>query len=1172
VALDLGDESVFIFGTGLEPAITTQHPMHGSSRAEARNAPLNRGKIWSTNGQGVELKVFLAGRVSVEVDGVRIDEERFPGRQGRLVFAYLVAEAGRPVPHDELAEAVWGDTPPATWEKALSVVVSKLRTLLAPLGVDGSNLLTGAFGCYRVNLPAGTWIDVIAAADGVGEAEAALAAGDLEQAKGLAGRAASLARRPFLPGEEGTWVEAKRRELADALRRALGCLSEACLRLGDDAEAARWAEESIALEPYREAGYRRLMAAHAAAGNPAEALRVYERCRRLLSEELGAYPSPETEAIYRELLGGSSAAVCAASPKPRRAAVAESESEQQAQAAMPLRRFRGRGVLIGIGAAVLTAVAIAVAVTELTDGGNRTLHFVAANSLAALDSETNRLVAGVAVGAGPTGVAADEGAVWVANRDDHTVSRIDLRTKTLRQTVKVGGGPSAVAVGAGAVWVANGLEGTVSRIDPKTNEVVETIAVGNTPSAIAFGAGAVWVANADDRTVSKLDPASGDVLLTLPVDAPARGIAVGGGAVWLTDAVGNALVRVDARTHTVTPVPVGSGPTAVAFGDGAVWVANNLDGTVSRVDADRSLVTDTVQVGVAPNGIAVTPDAVWVTDEAAGTLVRVDPRSREVTTRRRLGGRPEGAAVADGSLWVAVQAGGAAHRGGTLRLLLPDGLDSIDPARAYTPESWLLLSITADGLVGFKRVGGVEGNTLVPDLATALPVPTDGGRTYTFRLREGLRFSTGRPVKASDVRYTFERLFRMRTPRPDFYEGIVGGRACKKRSKRCDLSRSIVTDDASRTVTFQLRAPDPEFLYKLALPLAAVVPAGSPAARKRPVPGTSPYRIARYEPKRLLRLVRNPHFRVWSSAAQPDGNPDVIEVRFSSDENQQVAAVERGRADWTPRVPTDRREEVRTRYAGQVHITPQAATFFVQLNTTRPPFDNALARRAVNYAVDRGRIVELAGGTDWAAPTCQVLPPNFPGYRPFCAYTANPRRGGAWSAPDLASARELVRRSGTRGMRVDMIGTTGKNAFAAGPRVVADTLRQLGYRVSLAKFPNLAAYYAAYRRGAHRLEAAEYGWGQDYPGPSSFIAGIFACNPYFCDRGFERRIGKALSLQARDPRAGNEVWARLDREVVDLAIVVPLVNPKQIDFVSRRVGNYQHHPVFGALISQLWVR
>ena len=112
----------------------------------------------------------------------------------------------------------------------------------------------------------------------------------------------ACSRQPFLPGEDGAWVDAKRRELDDVQGRALNVLAEACLRLGDAPEAAKWAEQAIALEPFRESGYRRLMEAHAAAGNRAEALQVYERCRLLLAEELGAYPSPETDSIYRQLL------------------------------------------------------------------------------------------------------------------------------------------------------------------------------------------------------------------------------------------------------------------------------------------------------------------------------------------------------------------------------------------------------------------------------------------------------------------------------------------------------------------------------------------------------------------------------------------------------------------------------------------------------------------------------------------------------------------------------------------------------------------------------------------------------------------------------------------------------------------------------------------------------
>jgi alpha-glucoside transport system substrate-binding protein len=304
-----------------------------------------------------ELKVFLMGRVAVEAAGVLMDEERFPGRQGRLLFACLVLEQGRPVPRDELAEVLWEEAPPATWEKALTVLVSKLRVLLADLGVDDAKTLTSAFGCYRLSLPEGTWVDVIAADHALRKAEAALETDDAEQAKTVALHAASLARPTFMPGEDGAWVEAKRRELVEGRRRALSCLAEACLRSGDEVEAAKWAEETIALEPYRETGYRQLMAAHAAAGNRAEALRVYERCRVLLATELGAYPSPETESVYRELLRAPASEGVAASSETR-TPVGEPELERAGtgERAVPPpeapggdgRGWRRRLVLVGL--------------------------------------------------------------------------------------------------------------------------------------------------------------------------------------------------------------------------------------------------------------------------------------------------------------------------------------------------------------------------------------------------------------------------------------------------------------------------------------------------------------------------------------------------------------------------------------------------------------------------------------------------------------------------------------------------------------------------------------------------------------------------------------------------------------------------------------------------------
>ena len=276
-----------------------------------------------------------------------MDEERFPGRQGRIVFAYLAAQNGRPVPRDELADLLWNDELPATWVKALGVLMTKLRALLEECGIDGSTALTSAFGCYKLSLPPGSWIDLDEAREALERAEAELAVGDLIEARAQAAIAAELARRVFLPGEDGPWVEERRRDLHDALVRAVECLRDASFGDGDFAEAVRQAEEVIRLEPFRESGYRRLMEANAAAGNPAEALRVYERCRRFLADELGAYPSPETEAVYLDVLRAENAPDEPVDPGGQRSPE-------------PRRQRRRTPMLIAVGVLLVAGVALAV--------------------------------------------------------------------------------------------------------------------------------------------------------------------------------------------------------------------------------------------------------------------------------------------------------------------------------------------------------------------------------------------------------------------------------------------------------------------------------------------------------------------------------------------------------------------------------------------------------------------------------------------------------------------------------------------------------------------------------------------------------------------------------------------------------------------------------------------
>ncbi len=256
----------------------------------------------------MELRITLAGTVSIGGGGgsghQRVDGTEL-GPRGRTALAYLVLERDRLVPRDELADAVWGEGVPPTWRAALRGVLGRVRTTLAS-GVSPELVLACDQGCYQLRLPPPVEVDVERASADLASARFALERGDPEMAHERAARAVAIARRGFLPGTTGQWVERRQAELRELRVEGLEIVSDAGAALGRAADALHAAEEALAIQPLRESAHVRVMTAHARAGNDGEALRAYERCRQVLVEELGAFPSATTEATYLSLLGTSS--------------------------------------------------------------------------------------------------------------------------------------------------------------------------------------------------------------------------------------------------------------------------------------------------------------------------------------------------------------------------------------------------------------------------------------------------------------------------------------------------------------------------------------------------------------------------------------------------------------------------------------------------------------------------------------------------------------------------------------------------------------------------------------------------------------------------------------------------------------------------------------------------
>jgi len=522
--------------------------------------------------------------------------------------------------------------------------------------------------------------------------------------------------------------------------------------------------------------------------------------------------------------------------------------------------------------------------------------------------------------------------------------------------------------------------------------------------------------------------------------------------------------------------------------------------------------------------------------------------------------------------------------GGTFTILANSSFGVADPAQNYTLEEWQLLINTHDGLTQFARVAGVPGTKLVPDLATSIPTPTNGGKTYVFHIRRGIKFSNGQTLTPSAFVTTFERQFTVPGP-TSFYSDIVGASACS--TKGCNLSKGVVANDSNYTLTINLTAPDAEIMDQLALPFAYAVPPNTSLklTGNNVPPGTGPYMWKSYNPNTEAVLVRNPYFHVWNAQAQPAGYPNEIIEKYGLQVSNEVTEVENGEANEVfdgDQIPSDQLTQLNSpKYAGQVHVNTLTADWYMALNTKQPPFNNLQARQAINYAANRSAYVKIAGGPSLAVPACQILPPNFPSYKPYCPFTTGSQT--VWSGPNLAKAKALVKASGTAGEHVIVDGTNDQVGTALVQQMISD-LDSIGYKAS----PQLLSASIQYPYVQNSTNSAKWNvgwsaWYQDYPAPADFLNVLLGCGSIhpnsdaspniaaFCDPSIQAQINKAESEEATDPSAAAALWTTIDHEDTLQAPWVDLYNPKQIDFLSKNVNGYKWNPQWYILIDQLWL-
>jgi YVTN family beta-propeller protein len=844
----------------------------------------------------------------------------------------------------------------------------------------------------------------------------------------------------------------------------------------------------------------------------------------------------------------------------------------------PSPPWRRRVLLVPIALA-LALVAISI---PLLRSGDVVLD-VPTNSIARINAEDGSLEVSTPLGERPGASAIGFGSIWVAEPDRGVVVRLDLEDGSITDTIRVGTSPSGMAVGEGSVWITNAGDGTVSRINPGTNEVSQLLRAGSSPSGIAVGGGALWIADTIGTALLRIDPTSG---AERAVALPGRpsGVTFTPNGVWVSVAPAG-IVRIDPEDASVTLTKaVGTAPSAVLLTFGSIWVANHLDATVTRLDPSSGQVDATIQVGEGPNALGEAAGSLWVASELDDSIATIDPTTNTVERRVPIGGAAVSLASDGEGLWLGVGSSAAEHRGGTLTVASgEEGPTSIDPAIVYGAIGWQFLTITNDGLLTYKKVGGPDGATLVPDLASALPQVSPDGLTYGFPLREGIRYSTGEPVRPEDFRHGLERAISLSPDAAFHFGAIAGADACAEDPPTCDLSDSIVTD--REAVTFHLSRPDPDLPFRLAMPFAFPVPAVIPIEDQglNPVPATGPYMVAEATTDGI-ELVRNPRFEEWSVAAQPDGFVDAISWRFEDPSSafEQLSAGELDLMTEPPR-PEDL-ASLRAAHPDQVVQAPQTFTLFVGFDVRKPPFDDERVRQALNFAIDRERMVDLLGGPTTQRPTCQILPPNFQGYAPYCPFTVEPE-SGQWSAPDLDKARALIEEADAVGEKVTVW------VMEADPQIrdpaavmghVVKVLDDLGLRASLKVVVDHEKYFDAVYGAAGSAGSPGHpqvflsGWIGDYPGAANFIDLQFRCesgaNPTgFCSERLDARMDHALRLYATDPGASDRAWTDIEHQLVDDAVFAPLTNPILTNAVSARTENVQVNPQWGILLSRLWV-
>jgi peptide/nickel transport system substrate-binding protein len=512
--------------------------------------------------------------------------------------------------------------------------------------------------------------------------------------------------------------------------------------------------------------------------------------------------------------------------------------------------------------------------------------------------------------------------------------------------------------------------------------------------------------------------------------------------------------------------------------------------------------------------------------------------------------------------------GGGGQKGGTLNGTYASFPDYMDPALSYTAEGWTAMADVYVPLLTYKHANGVEGSEVIPGLAEELPKITNGGKTYTLKLRPGLKYSDGTAVKASDFPFAVERMIELNSGGSPFYLSIEGAEEFAKTKK--GPIPGIKANDKTGEIVINLEGPRGTFTNELGLMFVAPLPQDTPIEdlSADPPPGTGPYMITKSQPGKGWEYERNPYWAKDNGKAMPDlpeGVVDSAKMTVIRNPISQVDDIEQGTYDWMQNPPpASRYAEVKEKFEGtQFRVEPTISTYYFWMNSKEAPFDDAKVRQAVNYAIDSKALERIYAGQ--IKGTQQILPPGMPGYEQFELYPY-----------DLEKAKEMIKEANPSDMDITVWTDTESPNNEAG-EYLNEVLKELGFNTTL-KILNADNYFTVIGNlSTPDLDAGWSDWFQDYPHPNDFFQPLLAGESIqptnnnnfaqFDNPAVNKQIEK-LGAEQLGPDQ-EKAYAELDKEVMEEAPWAPYGTRTLSTFVSDAIDleSVIFNPTFGHYLS-----